>query len=280
MMPFALLPFPQIDPVALSIGPFFGFGPLQIRWYALAYIAGIVVGWWLARRMIARDDLWDGRPRPNAVELDDFVTWVTLGIIVGGRLGYVVFYDPVHYLTNPGEILTLWHGGMSFHGGMIGPVVVVILFSLGKRFAMLSLLDIIAAVAPVGLFFGRLANFINGELWGRVTASPFGMIFPGAGPDPRHPSQLYEAALEGIILFLVLRILSHGFRLLRFPGALAGAFGIGYGLARFTVEFFREPDANLGFLAGGLTMGQILSLPMIAVGVGLLVHAALRARRE
>ena len=279
-MPFALLPFPQIDPVAIAIGPFFGFGPLQIRWYALAYIAGILVGWWLARRLVARDDLWDGRPRPSNAELDDFITWVTLGIIVGGRLGYVLFYDLGHYLGHPVEILTLWHGGMSFHGGMIGPLIVMVLYARGKAFSVLTLADIVAAVAPVGLFFGRLANFINGELWGRVTASPFGMIFPFAGPEPRHPSQLYEAALEGIVLFLVLRILSHGFRLLRFPGAIAGAFGVGYGLARFAVEFFREPDANLGYLAGGLSMGQWLSLPTILAGSLLIAHAAYRARRE
>ena len=279
-MPFALLPFPQIDPVALAIGPFFGIGPLQIRWYALAYIGGILMGWWLARRLIARDDLWDGRLRPTAPELDDFITWITLGIIVGGRLGFVLFYDPLHYLANPLEILTLWHGGMSFHGGMIGPLVVMLLYSRGKPYPALTLIDIVAAVAPIGLFFGRVANFINGELWGRATSSPFGMVFPLAGPEPRHPSQLYEAALEGIVLFLVLRILTHGFRLLRTPGAVAGVFGIGYGLARFAVEFLREPDANLGLLAGGLTMGQWLSLPTVLVGLGLLFFAALRARRE
>jgi phosphatidylglycerol:prolipoprotein diacylglycerol transferase len=279
-MPFALLPFPQIDPVALSLGPFFGFGPLQIRWYALAYIAGILVGWWLARRLIARDDLWDDRPRPTAPELDDFITWITLGIIIGGRLGYVLFYDFSHYVSNPVEIFTLWHGGMSFHGGMLGPLIVMVLYSRGKPYPALTLIDIVACVAPVGLFFGRLANFINGELWGRVTTSPFGMIFPLAGPDPRYPSQLYEAALEGIILFLVLRILTHGFRLLRYPGAVAGTFGIGYGLARFIVEYFREPDAHLGYLTGGLTMGQILSLPTVIAGIALLFVAAHRARRE
>jgi phosphatidylglycerol:prolipoprotein diacylglycerol transferase len=280
-----LLPFPNMDPIALSIGPFFGIGPLQIRWYALAYIGGILIGWWLARRLIARDDLWSGRERPSPAELDDFVTWMTLAIIVGGRLGYVVFYNPLHYLSHPAEILMLWQGGMSFHGGVIGPIVAIIWFSWGRPFSLLSLADIVAAVAPVGLFFGRIANFINGELWGRVTTSPFGMIFPhscvpGTECLPRHPSQIYEAALEGLILFLVLRILTHGFGALRHPGIVAGAFGIGYGFARISVEFFREVDDEVGFLWGGVSMGQVLSVPLVLAGLLLILLALFRMRRE
>lgn len=278
-MPIFALPFPKIDPIAFAIGP------LAIRWYALAYIAGILLGWLYVRRIVADDALWNGQPRPSQAEIDDFITWVTVGIVVGGRLGYVLFYAPGYFLSHPLEIFMLWQGGMSFHGGLLGPIVAMILFSRGRDFPTLTLFDLAASAAPIGLFFGRVANFINGELWGRVTKSPFGMVFPHAGPDPRHPSQIYEAALEGLVLFLVIRIVSHGTRAYARPGIVAGTFAIGYAIARIVVEFFREPDAELGYLAtawipGGITMGQILSLPLGLAGLVLLLWSLSRRSRD
>src|SRR6059058_3825165 len=188
-MPFLTITFPAIDPVAISIGP------LAIRWYALAYISGIVIGWIYARALIRNEKLWNG-PAPIApVQLDDFVLWITLGIILGGRTGYVLFYNLPHYIDHPIEIFYLWTGGMSFHGGFVGSVIAVILFARNRKIPIMSLGDIICAVEPIGQFLGRIANFINGELWGRPTDVPWAMVFPGAGPLPRHPSQLYEAAL-------------------------------------------------------------------------------------
>ena len=201
------------------------------------------------------------------VQRDDFLLWMTLGIILGGRIGYVLFYDFQVYLSNPLEALKLWQGGMSFHGGFIGSVTAIILFARSRQIRLWSLLDICAICTPFGLFFGRLANFINAELWGRPTDVPWAMVFPGAGPEPRHPSQLYEAALEGVILFAALWIIAHVMRGFTKPGLIAGTFTAGYGLSRFIVEFFREPDAHIGFLSGGLTMGMLLSLPMIALGL-------------
>ena len=268
-MPFLAITFPAIDPVAISIGP------LAIRWYALAYICGIVIGWIYARALIRSEKLWGG-PAPIApLQLDDFILWVTIGIIVGGRTGYVLFYNPAVFIQNPAAILKLWEGGMSFHGGFLGCVAAVMLFAIKNKISILSLGDITTAVAPIGILLGRLANFIKGELWGREADAsvPWRMIFPD---DPlqlfRHPSQLYEAALEGILLFTFLAVMVRIGALKR-PGLILGSFITIYGLARITGEFFREPDPQLGFLWGGLTMGMLLSLPMIIVGATLIMMA-------
>ncbi len=270
-MPLFVLPFPAIDPVLIEIGPF------AIRWYALAYIVGIFIGWWYARRLVANGRLWgvDGAPlRP--VDIDDFVVWAAVGIVVGGRLGYVLFYDLPRFIDQPAEIVAVWHGGMSFHGGFLGTILAMVLFARRRGIPIWSLIDVIAPSVTFGLFFGRLANFINGELWGRVSDAPWAMVFPDAGPLPRHPSQLYEAALEGVVLFVVLRLLIHRYHRLSTPGFVAGGFAAGYGAARTFVEFFREPDVQVGYLAGGLTMGMALSIPMIVAGLALMVWSARR----
>lgn len=271
-MSLFVMPFPVIDPVAVQIGP------LGIRWYALAYVAGILIGWWYVRRLVSLDRLWGKVARPSAIDLDDFVLWATLGIVLGGRIGYVLFYNFDHFLAHPSEIPQLWTGGMAFHGGFMGVVVAMALFKRGKAFSLLTLFDVIGAQAPIGLFFGRLANFVNGELWGRAADVPWAMVFPHGGPLARHPSQLYEAALEGIVLFAILGHLVFRTRILQRPGVLAGLFAAGYGVARFIVEFFREPDAQVGYLAGGITMGQLLSLPMILAGLALAAWAWRRAK--
>lgn len=261
-MSLLAIPFPGFDPVLVEIGP------LAIRWYALAYIAGLLLGWLLLKRIVQRPG-WT----LTAEQIDDLLFYATLGIILGGRLGFVFFYHPGYYLSNPLQILAVWQGGMSFHGGLIGIIVACWLFARRHGIGFLEIADAVAVVAPIGLFFGRIANFINAELWGRVTTMPWGVIFPGAGPEPRHPSQLYEAFLEGLVLFVVLQIMARGARDPATAGKLGGVFLAGYGLARFTVEFFREPDAHLGYLLGFLTMGQLLSLPMIAAGLLLILYA-------
>ena len=271
-MSLFVMPFPVIDPVAVQIGP------LGIRWYALAYVAGILIGWWYVRRLVSLDRLWGKVARPSAIDLDDFVLWATIGIVLGGRIGYVLFYNFDHFLAHPAEIPQLWTGGMAFHGGFMGVVVAMALFKRGKAFSLLTLFDVIGAQAPIGLFFGRLANFVNGELWGRAADVPWAMVFPHGGPLARHPSQLYEAVLEGIVLFAILGHLVFRTRILQRPGVLAGLFAAGYGVARFIVEFFREPDAQVGYLAGGITMGQLLSLPMVFAGLALAVWAWRRAK--
>lgn len=260
------LPFPNIDPVAVHLGP------LVVRWYSLAYIAGILLGWLVVAREHAR------RPIPNLSKeaLDDMITWAVIGIVAGGRLGYVLFYKPGHYLANPHEILVLWEGGMSFHGGLIGVITAFILFARRHRVRFFHLIDIIACATPIGLFFGRLANFINGELYGRPTDAAVGMVFPRGGDLPRHPSQLYEAAMEGVILFCVLMWLLKKTNARDKPGMLGGAFIAGYGIARSIAEFFREPDEFLGYLLGFITMGQLLCLPMIAYGVYLIMRSPSR----
>ena len=267
-MPFLAIAFPVFDPIAISLGP------IAIRWYALAYIGGIVLGWIYARSLLKNEKLWDG-PAPIAVtQLDDFILWVTLGIIVGGRTGYVLFYNLRFFIQHPLEIFELWKGGMSFHGGFLGCVVAVIWFARRNGVPILSLGDIVTAVGPIGLFLGRLANFINSELWGRVAdpTLPWAVIFPNGGPDPRHPSQLYEAFLEGIVLFTVLAVMIRMGALKR-PGLILGSFILIYALARITGEMFREPDPQLGFLWRGLTMGMLLSVPMIFAGIILIVQA-------
>jgi phosphatidylglycerol:prolipoprotein diacylglycerol transferase len=264
------IPFPAFDPVLIQIGPF------AIRWYALAYIVGILGGWLYARALIRAENLWGGPAPLTVTDFDDFILWVTLGIILGGRLGYVLFYNPAYFAANPIEVLQLWKGGMSFHGGFIGCVVAVIAYARRRGISILSLGDIVCAVAPIGLFLGRIANFINAELWGRQTDVAWGVVFPGAGPLPRHPSQVYEATLEGIVLFAVLALLMRA-GALKQPGMVLGSFSLGYSVSRIFCEFFREPDVQLGFLWGGLTMGMLLSLPLIIAGIWL-IAAARKAR--
>ncbi len=267
-MPFLAIAFPTFDPVAISLGP------IAIRWYALAYIGGIVLGWIYARALIRNEKLWGGPAPISLAQMDDFILWVTLGIIVGGRTGYVLFYNLPFFMQNPAAIFKLWEGGMSFHGGFLGGAVAVMWFARSNGIPILSLGDVVTAVGPIGLFLGRLANFINSELWGRVAdpSLPWGVVFPNGGPAPRHPSQLYEAFLEGILLFTILAVMIRMGALKR-PGLILGSFIALYAAGRITGEMFREPDPQLGFLWGGLTMGMLLSLPMIVAGIILIVRA-------
>ncbi len=254
--------FPDIHPVAIEI---LGF---PVRWYSLAYLAGFLLGWKYCRFLA---QLHPGRP--NRSDMDDFIGWVVLGVILGGRLGYVFLYQWAYYSKNLVDILKVWQGGMSFHGGLAGVAVAVILYAWRRKLPILALGDIVAAAAPIGLFFGRLANFANGELYGRITTVSWAVRFPAGGYLPRHPSQLYEAALEGVMLFALLGLLSRIAAVRRRHGVVFGAFLVGYGLARIFVEQFREPDAQVGYLLGGMTMGQVVSLPMLAVGATLILLA-------
>lgn len=269
------IPFPDIDPVLIHLGPF------AIRWYALAYIAGLTLGWRYILRMIATPRLWKGPAPVTPLQIDDALLWAAFGVILGGRIGYVLVYDLPAYLANPFEIVAVWHGGMSFHGGALGTLIGLGIFAWRQNISILAMFDLVSAAAPIGLFFGRIANFINSELWGRITDEPWGVIFPNGGPAPRHPSQLYEAALEGIVLFILLRILTHHFDALKRPGTIWGSFIAGYGVARVFVEFFREPDIQLGYLYGGwLTMGMVLSIPMIVVGLLIVWQAPRLSARD
>ena len=254
--------FPNIDPIIFQIGPF------ALRWYALAYVFGLIGAW--------RYGIWLARREPHLVtpqQFDDFLVWATLGVILGGRLGYVLFYQPAYFFAHPMDFPQMWRGGMSFHGGLLGVITAMILFARRHAIPLLGLTDIAAAAAPIGLFLGRLANFINGELWGRATDLPWGVVFPRAGPLPRHPSQLYESALEGLVLFTILAVLVHAGRARFRPGLTTGVFLIGYALARILVETVREPDSYIGLLAFSTTWGQWLSLPMLALGLYLVWRA-------
>jgi phosphatidylglycerol:prolipoprotein diacylglycerol transferase len=263
-MPLFAIPFPAIDPIAVA------FGPLVIRWYALAYIVGLLIGW---RYCLLLAD----RP-PNLVarrDIDDFLVWATLGVVLGGRAGFVLFYNLPYYIDHPAQIFELWHGGMSFHGGALGVTIAIILFARSRRLSIFALSDIVIEAMPIGLFFGRIANFINDELWGRETNVPWAVIFPNGGNVPRHPSQLYEAACEGLLLFLLLLFAEHrGAR--RRPGVETGIFLIGYAIARTVGELFREPDAQLGFQIFGTTRGQLLSIPVLVAGVLIIAWARRR----
>lgn len=286
-----VLPFPAIDPAAFTLD--LGFAQFSLRWYALAYIAGLGLGWWIVRSLMRRPALWPGNRAPMTPEQpEDLLSWMALGVILGGRLGFVLFYQPAYYLSHPIEILYIWQGGMSFHGGFAGVIAAVALWCRAQGAPLFSVGDAVAMATPPGLFFGRLANFVNGELWGRPTDVPWAMVFPGAGPAPRHPSQLYEAGLEGLVLFGVMLGLGMGRGWLKRQGAMIGVFLTGYGLARALVETFRQadpqflsPDNPFGHVvrfgsqpdSWGLTMGQLLSLPMAAIGLAVLA-AALRRR--
>ena len=287
----AYIPFPDVsaDIFSVDIGGF----TFALRWYALAYIVGLIAGWKLIVRMVSTPRLWAGAPPMAAEAVERLLTWIILAVILGGRLGYVLFYQPGQFLQNPAQILRVWEGGMSFHGGFLGVVVAGMLFAWRNKIPMLSLADLMAAVVPIGLFLGRIANFINAELWGRPTDLPWGVAFPGdaaqvcdgvVGVCARHPSQLYEAILEGLVLGALLFWLAYRRGWLAYFGRTTGVFIAGYGLARFVVEFVRQPDAQfvtdgnpLGWAwhAGGygLTMGQLLSLPMIAVGLWFIARA-------
>ena len=262
-MTMLALAFPNIDPVAIEIGPF------AVRWYALAYVVGILLGWWVMARLAQLPGPRGETLMPRRA-VDDFVVWATLGIVLGGRLGYVLFYQPAFFLDHPLQAFALWEGGMSFHGGLCGVVFAIWLFARVRKLSFLSVGDLVCAVVPIGLFFGRLANFVNGELWGRPTDVPWGMVFPRGGPMPRHPSQLYEAALEGLVLFALLMWLVYRARALERPGLVAGTFLLGYAVARIVCELFREPDVQLGFLFAGITMGQLLSVPVGLAGLYLI----------
>ena len=255
------MPFPDFDPVLVHLGP------IAVRWYALAYVAGILIGWRYAVSLVKNARLWAARGAAATVEqIDDLILWITIGVIVGGRLGHVFFYTPQLIWTDPVEILKTWHGGMSFHGGALGVLLALILFAWRNKLDLLRLGDVASACTPIGLFFGRIANFINGELWGRPTTLPWGIVFPGAGPESRHPSQLYEATLEGLVLFLLLRWSTHGRKDLNRRGVVMGLFIAGYGLIRTSLENVRAPDSYLPPFPFGLTMGMMLSIPMILVG--------------
>lgn len=256
--------FPNIDPVA------FYLGPLPIRWYALAYIVGFLAGWKYCLYLAGLDK----DVRPNKTDIDDFLPWAILGVIVGGRIGYILFYQLEFYLADPLEMAKIWNGGMSFHGGMLGVIVAILAFCYASKINVLSLSDKLACAAPIGIFFGRIANFINGELFGRTTNVPWAVDFPGGAGLLRHPSQLYEAALEGLLLFIILLFLSR-IKFVRLKaGILSGVFLCGYASARFFVEFFREPDLQIGFIAEEFTMGQILCIPMFIGGVVLITYAS------
>lgn len=254
--------FPAIDPVL------FEFGPITVRWYALAYVAGLLLGWWYLRSLA-------GRPPAAASQrqVDDLLLWVTLGVLLGGRIGYVLIYNPEFYFENPIEMLAVWRGGMSFHGGLAGVLLAIALFCWRQKLSFLAVGDLVACATPIGLFLGRIANFINGELYGRATDLPWGIVFPNGGPQARHPSQLYEAFLEGAVLFLLLYALARTTDALKKPGLLGGVFLGGYAILRFGVEYVRQPDSQIGLIGPGLTMGQLLSVPLFLAGLALFLWA-------
>ena len=262
-----VIDFPQIDPVAFSVGP------VSIRWYGLAYMAGLLIGWLYVRHMLDEEQLWKGPPPMLPDEADSLLLWMTFGVVVGGRLGAFLFYEPETLISDPLELFRTWHGGMAFHGGLLGSGLAMAIFARRHGVGLLSTFDLASAAVPIGLFFGRIANFINAELWGRPSDVPWAMVFPGAGPAPRHPSQLYEAALEGLVLFAVIRVMTHSLAKLRQPGYVTGVFLIGYGLARSFAELFRENDPNAYFDLYPLTSGMAYSLPMVLIGVLFVLHA-------
>lgn len=282
LMSLLVIPFPAIDPVALQIGP------IAIKWYGLAYLTGLLFGWLYIKRLLQQTELWAADKPPFApVKVDDLLLYITAGVVLGGRLGFVVFYEPGYFLSNPLEIFAVWKGGMAFHGAIVGCGIAIWIFGWRNKVSPWSTTDLVTASVPIGLFFGRIANFINGELFGRPTTVPWGMVFPSARleypsvePTPRHPSQLYEAALEGLLLFIVLRILTHHFGALKRPGLVTGTFLIGYALARsFAEELFREPHLGHAFNIGPLTAGIAFSIPMLIAGIVIVYLARQRTLR-
>ena len=258
------MPFPNIDPIAISIGP------IDIRWYGLGYVVSILLGWWYARKIVTTPRLWaNDTPAMTVTDLDDFLLWAAIGIVVGGRIGFILFYDLPLYLANPTLIFEIWKGGMSFHGGITGTTIAMILFARKRGISTWSLFDVIATVCVTGLFLVRIANFINGELYGGLSDLPWAVVFPGQEPFARHPSQLYEAGLEGLLTGIILAIMVFGFGALKRPGLVAGTFVALYAISRIAVEFVRVPDAQVGYLLGTswLTMGMVLSVPMLLLGL-------------
>lgn len=275
------IPFPNIDPVAFAIGP------VAVKWYGLSYMAGLLLGWLYIRQLLSTPHLWAGNKAPfPALMVDDLLLYMTIGVILGGRLGSVLFYEPGYYIQHPLEVLQVWKGGMAFHGALIGTGAAIWLFARHKGISMWSTMDVCAAAVPIGLFFGRLANFINGELFGRPTTAPWGMVFPNVPyvypqfaamePTPRHPSQIYEALSEGLLLFLAIRILTHVFGGLKRPGLAVGLFLAGYAVARSTCELFRQPDPAHAFTVAGLTPGIMYSIPMLVLGAWFIQMARVR----
>ncbi|WP_348533034.1 prolipoprotein diacylglyceryl transferase [Hyphomicrobium sp. NDB2Meth4] len=275
------IPFPNLDPVALQIGP------VAIKWYGLAYLAGLLLGWLYIRRLLSTPYLWAKDTPPfTPAKVDDLLLYITAGVVLGGRLGFVIFYEPSYYIANPQDIIAVWKGGMAFHGALVGCAIAIWAFAHRNNVSPWSTGDLVTAAVPIGLFFGRIANFINGELFGRPTTMPWGMVFPEAAihypqvePTPRHPSQLYEAALEGLLLFLVLRLLTHHFGALKRPGLVSGTFLIGYALARSTGELFREPHFAHAFNIGPLTAGIAYSIPMFILGIVVVRYALSRSAK-
>ena len=271
-MPMLVLPFPAIDPVAVQLGPF------AIRWYALAYIAGFLGGWAYASALVRSDRLWGDLPRPKPESLIDFLLYIMVATVIGGRLGEILFYEPSYYATHPLEIIEIWNGGMAFHGGLIGVLLALWYYAHRFKIPFLTVADLCATIAPISVFLVRIGNFINSELWGRPTDVPWAVVFPDADEAPRHPSQLYEAGLEGLALLVVLGIVAQkgGFKR---PGLLTGLATFGYGLARIVLEFFREPDPQTEQLPYDLTMGMALSAPMVVIGIALMIYSIRAARR-
>ena len=262
MTPLALLTFPDIDPVAIE------FGPISVKWYGLAYMSGLLLGWLYIRRLISTPNLWrDSKPPMTLERADDLLLYMTGAVIVGGRLGQVLLYDPDFYFSNPAEIIKVWKGGMSFHGALIASAFLIVLFARVFKVNARSVMDLCCAAVPIGIFFGRIANFINSEHWGRVTDAYVGMVFPNGGENPRHPSQLYEALLEGLVMFIIIRFATHRLFALKRPGLVTGIWLIWYAIARSICEFFREPEPDHILNIGPFTAGQVYCVPMLLLGI-------------
>lgn len=275
MLLLAALTFPNIDPEAFSIGP------VSIKWYGLAYMAGLVLGWLYVRRLLSTPHLWRNNAPPLTIDrVDDLLLYMTLAIIVGGRLGQVLLYEPGYYFSNPAEILKTWRGGMSFHGALIGSAIAILIFARQYKVSARTIMDICCAAVPFGLFFGRVANFINSEHWGRTTDAAIGMVFPNGGPEPRHPSQLYEAALEGLVMLVIMRIMTHKVLGLKQPGLVTGVWLAWYAIARSICEFFREPEPIHALNIEPFTAGQIYSIPMLMLGIYFIVTARRKSAAE
>ena len=264
----AALTYPAIDPVALHLGP------ISVKWYGLSYMFGLILGWLYIKRLLQTARLWPHETAPlQPLDTDDLLLWITLAVVLGGRLGQVLLYDLGYYAANPAEIFKVWKGGMSFHGGIIGSAIAIVLFARSRGISYRSVADLVCAAAPFGLFLGRIANFINSEHWGRETDAPIAMVFPNGGPLPRHPSQLYEAVLEGLVMFMLLRVLTHSVLALKRPGLVTGAFLAWYAIARMICEIFREPEPSHILNIGPFTAGQVYSLPMLLLGIWLIFTA-------